>query len=96
LNNTILNIGDVKMQSILIALPVQYVGVVGVSYKKYPNSCHIPTVPFLNVGDVLEMQGEFIIYGPACGRPITCWSTVQEIQSKLIIYGTACARPFTC
>jgi hypothetical protein len=69
---------------------------VGALYKKYPNSCHIPTVPFLNVGDVVGVQRELIIYGTSCGRPITCWSIAQEIQSKLIIYGTACARPFTC
>jgi hypothetical protein len=35
---------------------------VGESYKKYPSSCHIPTAPFLNIGDVVKIQSK-IKYG---------------------------------
>jgi hypothetical protein len=37
-----------------MALPVQDDSLVGALYKEYPSFCHIPTVPFLDVSEVVE------------------------------------------
>jgi hypothetical protein len=52
-------------------------------YKKYPSPCHIPTVLFLNVGDVVEIQSKLIICDTAYARPFTFCSIVPEIPQHL-------------
>jgi hypothetical protein len=66
-----------------MALPAQDHLLVRAFYKKYPSSCHISTIPFLNVGDVVEIQSKLKIWGTAYARLFTCWRIIQEIPQLL-------------
>jgi hypothetical protein len=51
---------------------MQHHAIVRALYNRYPSSCHIPTAPFINVGDVVEIQSKLKIWGIAYARPFTC------------------------
>jgi hypothetical protein len=65
-----------------MALPVQDHSHDGVLYKRYCTFCHVSTVPFLNVGDVVGIQSKLKIWGTAGARPFTCWVLYQKYTSS--------------